>query len=202
MAEFDLSRLWGDYGYDEERNCWWASDPEDECINSKSKRSPRRTSLPSQCLKIANFRCRRDRRDSRSPSAAGHAQCARLRLAAMVPPSRQTELDEITLERAQATRRAADAGSDITPASARASFSGSRLRRSNGRSTSRGRQTRTLSDARAEQVDGDHGRDDDDDLRRRLGVLEAADAFVEGLADAAGADDAERVAERTLVSRR
>jgi uncharacterized membrane protein len=27
MAEFDSSRLWGDYGYDEERNCWWASDP-------------------------------------------------------------------------------------------------------------------------------------------------------------------------------
>jgi hypothetical protein len=26
MAEFDSSRLWGDYGYDEERNCWWASD--------------------------------------------------------------------------------------------------------------------------------------------------------------------------------
>ena len=26
MAEFDSSRLDGDYGYDEERNCWWASD--------------------------------------------------------------------------------------------------------------------------------------------------------------------------------
>jgi hypothetical protein len=26
MAEFDSSHLWGDYGYDEERNCWWASD--------------------------------------------------------------------------------------------------------------------------------------------------------------------------------
>ena len=26
MAEFDASRLWGDYGYDEERSCWWASD--------------------------------------------------------------------------------------------------------------------------------------------------------------------------------
>lgn len=26
MAEFDSSRLWGDYGYDEQRDCWWASD--------------------------------------------------------------------------------------------------------------------------------------------------------------------------------
>ncbi len=26
MAEFDSARLWGDYGYDEARNCWWASD--------------------------------------------------------------------------------------------------------------------------------------------------------------------------------
>jgi len=26
MAEFDSSRLWGDYGYDEERGYWWASD--------------------------------------------------------------------------------------------------------------------------------------------------------------------------------
>jgi hypothetical protein len=26
MAEFDASRLWGDYGWDEERNCWWATD--------------------------------------------------------------------------------------------------------------------------------------------------------------------------------
>ena len=23
MAEFDASRLWGDYGCDEERDCWW-----------------------------------------------------------------------------------------------------------------------------------------------------------------------------------
>jgi hypothetical protein len=26
MAEFDSSRLWGDYGYDEQRHCWWAND--------------------------------------------------------------------------------------------------------------------------------------------------------------------------------
>ena len=26
MAEFDSSRLWGDYGYDEERSCWWGRD--------------------------------------------------------------------------------------------------------------------------------------------------------------------------------
>jgi len=27
MAEFDASRLWGDYGCDDERDCWWATDP-------------------------------------------------------------------------------------------------------------------------------------------------------------------------------
>jgi hypothetical protein len=26
MAEFDSSRLWDDYGYDEERSCWWSKD--------------------------------------------------------------------------------------------------------------------------------------------------------------------------------
>ena len=26
MAEFDASRLWGDYGCDVERDCWWATD--------------------------------------------------------------------------------------------------------------------------------------------------------------------------------
>jgi hypothetical protein len=26
MAEFDSSRLSGDYGYDKARQCWWASD--------------------------------------------------------------------------------------------------------------------------------------------------------------------------------
>jgi hypothetical protein len=26
MAEFDASRLWGDYGWDEARSCWWATD--------------------------------------------------------------------------------------------------------------------------------------------------------------------------------
>jgi hypothetical protein len=26
MAEFDSSRLWEDYGYDEERNVWWRRD--------------------------------------------------------------------------------------------------------------------------------------------------------------------------------
>jgi len=26
IAEFDSSRLWEDYGYDEERNVWWARD--------------------------------------------------------------------------------------------------------------------------------------------------------------------------------
>jgi hypothetical protein len=26
MAEFDASRLWGDYGHDDEGDCWWATD--------------------------------------------------------------------------------------------------------------------------------------------------------------------------------
>jgi hypothetical protein len=26
MAEFDASRLWGDYGRDETQDCWWATD--------------------------------------------------------------------------------------------------------------------------------------------------------------------------------
>jgi hypothetical protein len=26
MAEFDASRLWGDYGWDEAHNCWFATD--------------------------------------------------------------------------------------------------------------------------------------------------------------------------------
>ena len=26
MARNAAAGLWGDYGYDEERNCWWASD--------------------------------------------------------------------------------------------------------------------------------------------------------------------------------
>ena len=26
MAEFDASRLWGEYGWDETRNCWRATD--------------------------------------------------------------------------------------------------------------------------------------------------------------------------------
>jgi hypothetical protein len=26
VAEFDSSRIDGDYGYDEERQCWWATD--------------------------------------------------------------------------------------------------------------------------------------------------------------------------------
>src|SRR5215471_2992533 len=47
-------------------------------------------------------------------------------------------------------------------------------------------------DASAEKIDRDHGYDDDDDLSRGLGVLETADAFVQRLADPAGADDAER----------
>jgi hypothetical protein len=44
MAEFDLSRLWDDYGYDEELNCWWARDPRGRMHRFEgSKRSQRRT---------------------------------------------------------------------------------------------------------------------------------------------------------------
>jgi hypothetical protein len=29
MARIEASGLWGDYGYDEQRKCWWASDSRD-----------------------------------------------------------------------------------------------------------------------------------------------------------------------------
>ena len=49
-----------------------------------------------------------------------------------------------------------------------------------------------LPDASAEHVDRDNRYNDNDDLRGRLGVLEAADAFVERLTDSPRAHDAER----------
>jgi hypothetical protein len=30
MARIEASGLWGDYGYDERRKCWWASDSRDQ----------------------------------------------------------------------------------------------------------------------------------------------------------------------------
>jgi hypothetical protein len=29
MARIEASGLWGDYGYEEQRKCWWASDSRD-----------------------------------------------------------------------------------------------------------------------------------------------------------------------------
>jgi hypothetical protein len=29
MAEFDASHCWGEYGYDPDRDCWWATDQRD-----------------------------------------------------------------------------------------------------------------------------------------------------------------------------
>jgi hypothetical protein len=29
MARIEASGLWGDYGYDDQRKCWWASDSRD-----------------------------------------------------------------------------------------------------------------------------------------------------------------------------
>lgn len=49
-----------------------------------------------------------------------------------------------------------------------------------------------LPDASAEHVDRDNRCDDNDDLRGRLGVLEAADAFVKRLTDSPRPHDAER----------
>lgn len=46
-------------------------------------------------------------------------------------------------------------------------------------------------DAGADEIDERDGQHDDDDDRRRLGVLEAANVLVERKADAAGADNAE-----------
>ena len=51
-----------------------------------------------------------------------------------------------------------------------------------------------LPDASAEHVDRDNRCDDNDDLRGRLGVLEAADAFVKRLTDSPRPQDAERQA--------
>ena len=48
-----------------------------------------------------------------------------------------------------------------------------------------------LPDAGAEHVDRDDRCDDNDDLRGRFGVLEAADAFVKRLTDSSRAHDAE-----------
>ena len=48
-----------------------------------------------------------------------------------------------------------------------------------------------LPDAGVEHVDRDNRCDDNDDLRGRLGVLEAADAFVKRLTDSSRAHDAE-----------
>src|SRR5262249_8045836 len=92
----------------------------------------------------------------------------------------------------KATRKAAPADSPITAASVKGS-SISRYRRTIDPAKSactHASQTSFLR-MRAEKI-RDHGDDDDDDLSRRLGILEAADAFVQRLADPAGADDAER----------
>ena len=45
MAEFDASRVAGDYGYDEEHDSWWAIDSAGECIASTSNKWRQRTLL-------------------------------------------------------------------------------------------------------------------------------------------------------------
>jgi hypothetical protein len=40
LAEFDASRLGGEYGYDEERNCWWASDTRGQRYRFEVKEVP------------------------------------------------------------------------------------------------------------------------------------------------------------------
>src|SRR5262245_29897197 len=92
-----------------------------------------------------------------------------------------------------ATHRAADASSLIIKASARASSTG-RCRQSEAAPRARAAEVASnevLAQASAEQVDGDHRDDHDDDLCRRLGILKAANALVERLADAAGTNDPE-----------
>lgn len=59
-----------------------------------------------------------------------------------------------------------------------------------------------LADAGADEIDQRHRHDHDDDDCRGLGRVEATDALVKRIADAASANDAKHVAERTLVSKR
>src|SRR5262245_36456918 len=92
-----------------------------------------------------------------------------------------------------ATHTAADASSFIIRASARACSTG-RCRESEAgprARTAAAASNEVLAQASAEQVDGDHRDDHDDDLCRRLGILKAANALVERLADAAGTNDPE-----------
>src|ERR1700730_15482752 len=96
----------------------------------------------------------------------------------------------------KATRGPAAASSDITAPFVKAS-SISPCRRKNesaraARVLFRQLSNQTLSDAGAEQVDGDNRHDDDDDFCRRLAVVKAANALIKRLTDPAGADDPKR----------
>lgn len=62
MAEFDSSRLWDEYGYDEERSCWWSKDSrgrifrfEVEKVTAVEK-GPRRNDAPDDAAEL--FFCR------------------------------------------------------------------------------------------------------------------------------------------------
>ena len=59
IAEFDSSRLSGDYGYDEARDCWWASDSLGRDALSPATALEAQTSTPSTTarLRTLNFEC-------------------------------------------------------------------------------------------------------------------------------------------------
>jgi hypothetical protein len=46
MVEFDSSRLWDEYGYDEERSCWWSRDSRDVKCHAMCAAEPPSTKSP------------------------------------------------------------------------------------------------------------------------------------------------------------
>ena len=50
MAEFDASRLWGDYGCDDERDGWWATRADANTASSSSRSPP-----PTPQRELARF---------------------------------------------------------------------------------------------------------------------------------------------------
>jgi hypothetical protein len=40
MAEFDAAQCWGEYGYDNERDCWWARDTSDRMFRFEIENVP------------------------------------------------------------------------------------------------------------------------------------------------------------------
>src|SRR5262245_23872183 len=72
MAEFDASRLWGDYGCDEERDCWWATD-----TRGRKYRFVIEQVRPTDIeLGSSAWHCCQPLGNLRGPDVAGHADHA------------------------------------------------------------------------------------------------------------------------------